>query len=117
MRVYLSGPMRGIPDFNFPKFDRVAAKLREFGFTVFSPADNDRNMTLAGIEITARECFEQDTRWICRYAEGMVMMDGWRDSRGARVEKALAEALDLPLFYWDDRLGDVFIQDHAEVAA
>lgn len=115
MRVYLSGPMRGHEEFNFPKFDRVSKRLREdFGFTVFSPADNDRAMTLAGIPIEARECFEQDTRWICRYAEGMVMLDGWKASKGSKAEKALADALGIPVFYWDDAQNDVFICDHSE---
>ncbi len=42
MNLYLAGPMRGIPGFNFPKFDEVAATLRFIGHTVFSPAEHDR---------------------------------------------------------------------------
>ena len=35
--VYLSGPMTGIADNNFPAFHRWAAKLRADGFDVVSP--------------------------------------------------------------------------------
>lgn len=37
--IYLSGPMTGIPDLNFPEFRRVAAKLYERGYEVINPAD------------------------------------------------------------------------------
>lgn len=51
MRVYLAGPMRGVPHFNFPAFHAAAAELRARGYVVFSPAeaDNDRH----GADISA----------------------------------------------------------------
>ena len=51
MKVYLAGPMRGIPEFNFPAFHEGARRLREAGHEVFNPAerDNDRH----GVDISA----------------------------------------------------------------
>lgn len=40
--VYLSGKMRGIPLFNFPRFDAVAARLTSLGWDVINPAEMDR---------------------------------------------------------------------------
>lgn len=38
-RVYLSGPMTGLPELNFPAFRVEAARLRALGFEVVNPAD------------------------------------------------------------------------------
>lgn len=111
MKIYLAGPMRGIPEFNFPAFDAAAKKLRDEGHEVFSPADNDRaNMGgdfskdyPTGCEdqlakktgFTIREALGQDLAWICAEAEGIAMLPGWKNSRGARAEHATALALGL----------------------
>jgi len=41
--VYLTGRMLGIPLYNFPLFDAVAARLRAMGWTVINPAELDRS--------------------------------------------------------------------------
>ncbi len=38
-KLYLSGPMSGIKDNNFPVFHAEAARLRALGYTVVSPAE------------------------------------------------------------------------------
>ena len=40
MRGYISGPMTGIPDYNFPAFNAAAADLAAAGHDVVNPADN-----------------------------------------------------------------------------
>jgi len=42
---YLAGPMTGLPQFNFPEFDRVAASLRSDGLNIISPAELDDSET------------------------------------------------------------------------
>lgn len=115
MRCYLAGPMRGIPEFNFPAFYAAAATLRGQGHDVFNPAerDNERHGTdisignAAGCEETAakehgfslREALGCDTAWICQHAEAIALLPGWENSKGARAELALAEALGLEVFH------------------
>lgn len=119
MNVYIAGPMRGIKDFNFPKFHEVAREFRKRGHVVFNPAERDlkkygkkilknagkgnaksvaKNFGMSEMEL-ARDCFKSDTRWICENADGLVMLPGWKKSKGAKAEHALAEALGLKVIY------------------
>ena len=42
MRVYISGPMTGLPDCNRAAFDAAAKRLAEQGFFAVNPADISR---------------------------------------------------------------------------
>ena len=113
MRIYVAGPMRGIPQFNFPAFDAAAERLRGEGHEVFNPADRDRRKhgtdvnasatgDLADVEHTGfslRDALGDDTAWICKHADAIYLLDGWEASRGATAEKALAEALGHHVLY------------------
>lgn len=109
MKIYLAGPMRGYPNFNFPAFDRAAAVLRAEGHTVFSPAERDREAYGAEIEnnptgdeskvanpaCTINDCMAADCEWICRNADAVALLPGWEKSSGANAELTLAKALGL----------------------
>ena len=115
MKLYLAGPMRGVPYFNFPAFTKAAIQLRTQGHTVFNPAEQDdvtygRDISEgnfwgcvdhAELEygFNLREALGRDTAWICAHAEGVALLPGWEGSKGTRAEKALAEALGLKVFY------------------
>lgn len=121
MRIYLAGPMRGIAHFNFPAFHFAAAKLREQGHIVFSPADNDieKNGDFSGnystgsedqlekdTAWTIRKALADDTAWICRNADAIALLPGWEKSTGANAELSLAKALGLTWIV----LGKEFVQ-------
>ena len=105
MRVYLAGPMRGIPYFNFPAFTEAAKSLRAMGHTVLSPAEADielfgddfgkDNPTGDAKGFDIRGAMERDLLWICQEAEAIALLPGWEFSKGSRVEYALAECLGL----------------------
>lgn len=111
MKIYLAGPMSGYPNFNFAAFDYAARKLRDLGFEVFSPAENDRKhhpgvednptgdvaMAEKATGFTRRKALEEDTTWICREANAIALLPGWGNSTGARTEANLGEALGLTL--------------------
>lgn len=115
MKIYLAGPMTGIPEFNFPAFDEAAARLREGGHEVFNPADNDRaklgadfakdnktgDQTVAAQNkgFSLRHALRDDTQFICMEAEAIAMLPGWENSKGARAEHALAYALGHRIIY------------------
>ena len=111
MRVYLAGPMSGKPLYNFAAFDEAAAHWRGNGHDVSSPADITRGLYWErfgrmydpatdraewGDRITC-ELFERDLRAVCD-CEAIALLEGWQNSRGAKMEIAVAQALG-KLFY------------------
>ena len=115
MKIYVSGPMSNYPYFNFPTFNQVTKLFRGKGHEVFNPAERDvaqygddfwkSNLT-GSIEeaskkykFSLREALAEDTAYICKEAEAIVMLPGWEKSSGARAEHALAVALGLTILY------------------
>lgn len=114
-RIYLAGPMRGLPNFNFPRFHAVAKALRMDGHDVFSPAekDNERHGTdisagnTTGDEKIAaqqhgfnlRDALAMDLDYICKQATTIALLPGWEKSTGAQAEWRTALALGLEIVY------------------
>lgn len=103
MKVYLAGPMTGLPLFNFPAFDEAEAKLRALGYDVINPAQLDRDV---GFDPTStsvskaflRDALRRDLSALCD-ADAIAMLPGWEQSGGARVEWTLATHLGLDVVY------------------
>ena len=112
MKIYLAGPMRGKEDHNFPAFHFAAAKLREQGFTVFSPAEKGeetgfiKNPGLQHDLSFRRLVFRLDLSWICEHADCVALLPGWDHSKGAIVERAAAEAVGLTVM----ELGQEYVE-------
>lgn len=84
MRVYISGPMSGLPDLNFPAFNAAADKLRAAGFDVVNPVDvnPDPNTPYA-------QCMRNDIGALLT-CQAVAKLPDWNKSRGASVEVAVA---------------------------
>lgn len=110
MNIYLSGPMRGYKDFNFPAFDKAAASLRASGHSVFNPAEKDREKDPDGISwknetgdiavaetkgFDRRVAIRADLDYIIDHADAIALLPGWEVSKGANAELWLARFLDL----------------------
>ena len=111
MKIYLAGPMRGIPEFNFPAFHERAALLRAQGHEVFNPAERD--IAIHGDAFSKdnpegdnakaerehgfnlRDALADDLNWICLHADAVWLLPGWSASKGATAERATALALGL----------------------
>lgn len=91
-RVYLSGPMRGIPEFNFPRFHSAAKSLRAAGYDVVNPAESFNGDT----DLPWSEYMRKDISDLLTVDEVFVL-PGWENSPGCRVELAVAYALGLPV--------------------
>lgn len=102
--VYLSGPMTGLPYYNYPAFFAAAAALNDAGYRTYNPAAShglDASACPTGTEkvegFDARAAFAEYAAFITGRADAVAVLPGWEKSKGARAEVALASAIDLPI--------------------
>lgn len=98
MKVYIAGPMSGLPDFNYPAFFKAAERLRAAGYEVENPAENKPEGT-ASWQAYMRMSLVQISR-----VDGIALLPGWQESKGASLEVHIAEALGLTLWGVDQWL-------------
>lgn len=109
---YIGGPMRGIAEYNFPAFFDCEEHLRRQGYTdTFNPARRDQTeglewWGLTGTEDLAALGFELSTAmaadldFIVNRAKWIILLPGWSKSSGALHEKATADILGIPVYYF-----------------
>jgi len=106
--IYLAGPMSGYPAYNFEEFHRVTKILREYGYTVFSPAEKDladgfdpyndpQHSFLHYMKIDLPEVMNSDA---------VVLLEGWNESKGAKLEVSVATQCDIPVFLFNEKFDD-----------
>lgn len=100
MKLYLAGPMSGIPQFNFPAFDYASKTLRRLGYSIVSPHELDSDKvkkeaieSTDGALINGKiggetwgEILAKDVKIIADDVDGIVFLPFWFRSRGARLE-------------------------------
>jgi hypothetical protein len=104
MRLYIAGPMTGLPRWNFDAFERATARLRGHGFVVISPHEID---LAAGFDPEQppspatqgryRETLFHDIDILAHEVDGIATLPRWRTSPGARAEVAFATAVGMPV--------------------
>lgn len=86
-RVYVAGPMTGIPELNFPAFHRAAASLRASGYTVINPAEINPDP-----DAKWEQCMREDIAQLVT-CDAIALLPGWQKSRGATLEQHIAKQL------------------------
>jgi Domain of unknown function (DUF4406) len=95
MRLYLSGPMTGLTDLNFPAFHAEAARLRAMGFDVVNPAELNPDPAMGW-----RQCMRADIKALCD-CDAIALMPGWVRSQGAALELHIAQRIGLDVAHTD----------------
>lgn len=93
MKVYISGPMTGIPDYNFPAFNTAAERWRAEGWEVVNPAENFGGR----VDLTRPEYMRLDIQHLLN-VDALAVLAGWQRSKGASLEVAIAQELGLPIY-------------------
>ena len=110
MKIFISGPMRGIPYYGFPAFDAAKVAFEAAGFDVVTPADLDRQigfdaMTLpettdwhaeGGFDVKAAMRRNIDALLEC---DALVSLFGSHWSMGCGIERNIAERCNIQVFH------------------
>lgn len=89
-RLYLSGPMTGLPDHNYPAFNAEAARLRALGYDIVNPAE----LKPEGNEW--HHYLRRDLREMLT-CDGLALMPGWHNSKGAHLEIQVAHRVEMSI--------------------
>lgn len=92
MKLYIAGPMTGLPKYNFPAFNAAAAHLRGMGHEVVNPAE------LPAPDDPTWENYLRGALRAMLTCEAVVLLPGWVKSNGARLERMVADRLRMPVY-------------------
>lgn len=87
MKIYIAGPMTGLPHFNRPAFNQAAINLSFEKHVPLNPAILPDGLTEADYMAIGLTMLQR--------AEAIYLLTGWQFSAGARAEHALALKLGL----------------------
>ena len=96
-RVYVSGPMSGIPEGNAPAFAKASADLRLMGYSVCNPVETSDWLG----ELEHHEYLRFDFERVLE-ADFLVALDGWEHSKGALAEILVALRIGTKVWQWSN---------------
>lgn len=98
-RIYISGPITGRPlDEARAHFRQAEGYLQRQGNRTINPMRMRLPVWMAR-HGHYRLCLLTELLWMAFRADCIYMLKGWHESKGAKVEKALATALGMPILY------------------
>ena len=92
-RIYIAGPMTGMPEHNFPAFHAAAERFRKAGWDVANPAENFRGRT----DLPRSAYLRADVALLAQ-CDAIALLPGWERSAGATLEAVLAAEIGLSFF-------------------
>lgn len=125
--VYISGPMRGYPQYNFPAFYAAEEWLRANKFEgandspIFNPARKDEESGFSTDDEVTPEFLQKAMRWdIEKVLESrmIVLLPGWAASEGAKLELAVARSIGVrvaELIYQDGEPDHLWFSSDADL--
>jgi hypothetical protein len=100
MKIYISGAITNNPNAK-EQFDKAKQTLLELnkGYKPISPMD------LPHEHSKSWNAFMREDIKAMMDCQGIYLLDGWKESQGARIEKELAQSLDFKIIH-ELKIGD-----------
>lgn len=97
LRVYISGPVTGMPEDNHLMFSEAKTLLMQAGYDPVNPLEHWPNAPGA----TWQECLRADMKLLMD-CDGVALLPGHLDSRGSKLEALVAMELGLEVKLLED---------------
>lgn len=100
--VYISGKISNLPkEIYEAKFKAAEIELQARGYDTWNPCQVEQSMMPknGSPEQLWLECMLIDIRAIMETCDGIYMLNNWRSSKGARIERIVAQELGLFIAY------------------
>lgn len=92
MKIYIAGPMTGLPEENFPAFYSAESLLKSLGHTTSNPASHGHSTPGK-----TRPWFMRRDIPMLMECDAIALLPGWINSIGARCELTIALTLEMPV--------------------
>lgn len=89
MKIYIAGPMSGLPEHNLPAFAQAAIDLDSAGYHAVNPGER------GAIDGWSWSDYLRADIPLLLKCDAVALLPGWENSKGARLEFTIAHDLDM----------------------
>lgn len=108
-KVYISGAMTGVEDYNRPAFKKAEERLSNMNFDVTNPhnlfTEEELHSILGDVSLSEDEKWglfmKRDIEYLVK-CDFIAVLPYWETSRGANLELAIAKAIKMPIVQADN---------------
>ncbi|MGJ1424521.1 DUF4406 domain-containing protein [Sphingobacterium spiritivorum] len=109
--IYIAGPITGMKNLNREAFDNASKELKSLGYIVRNPHEFCSNIPKdAPWEMFMRICIS-----VLSECTDVILLNGWKHSTGANLEKHIATELSMNIHYGvEDFKSNILADLHSE---
>lgn len=100
-RIYIAGPMYGLPERNYPAFNEAELQWQARNWVVENPVNNGKPPPFIVTEDDQIAWYMRQSMVQILRCDAMCLLPGWENSRGAKFEREMAVMLRLPQYNLD----------------
>lgn len=100
-QYYIAGPMSGIDRYNYPAFEEAMNDFRGEGILTQSPHEPYHTLSEEEHKKTSYEGYIRVSLRLLLRCDGIILLPGWTQSKGARREADIAMDLKYPVWFYN----------------